>query len=67
MSTQDIISMYGFILKINETLTGKEFADRIRFIYSSVQASVAARGSESRFKSIKRHAVGHITVKEIVK
>lgn len=62
MSNQDILSMYGFILKINESLTGQQFADRIRSIYSSVQANVAAIGAETRFKKIKRHAVGHITV-----
>lgn len=62
MSTQDILSMYGFTLKIGETLTGIEFAERIRSIYSSVQANVAATGSETRFKKVTRHAVGHITV-----
>jgi len=63
MSTQDILSMYGFTLKINETLTGDQFAQRIREIYSSVQANVTAIGAESRFKTVTRHAVGHITVK----
>ena len=63
MSNQDILSMFGFTLKIGETLTGDDFAARIRSMYSSVQANVTAIESETRFKTITRHAVGHITVK----